>query len=335
MTATLELAEPGRVLDQRAPLLGLRGEYLLDLALADHGAVAAAETDVGEQLDEVGAPDRRAVDQVLALTAAVQPARDRDLAEVELRQRAVFVVEQQLDFAEIGRRVAGRTGEEDIIGLLRAQLVRAQRAGGPEQRVGHVRLAGPVRTDDDGDARLEANLDRFGERLEAAQLDRSQVHARGRLRGAADAARAPRRYTRSGPSPGSGHATSSRPGRGGCPGCAARRSRPSSSSLSPRTVSPHGQIDFLGHRSSCVAVRRILRGGETVERLLGSGLLGGLFRATCPDPDLVAVDHRRAPERAVVRRPLGRRARCRRPAGPGGRAPPGARSCGRHGVVSA
>ena len=67
----LELAETGRVLDQRTPLLGLRGEDLLDLALADHRAVTAAEADVGEQLDEVGAPHRSAVDQVLALAAAV------------------------------------------------------------------------------------------------------------------------------------------------------------------------------------------------------------------------------------------------------------------------
>ena len=35
------------------------------------------------------------------------------------------------------------------------------------------------RPDDDGDARLETDLDGFRERLEAAQLDRTEVHATG------------------------------------------------------------------------------------------------------------------------------------------------------------
>ena len=83
---------------------------------------AAAEPDVGEQLDEVDSANGGAVDQVLALAAAVQPARDRDLAEVELRQRAVLVVEEELDLAVVGRRVAGRAGEEDVVGLLGPQL---------------------------------------------------------------------------------------------------------------------------------------------------------------------------------------------------------------------
>ena len=84
VAAALELAEAGGLLDQRPPLLGLARKDLLDLALADDRAVAAAEPDVGEQLDEVGAAHGRAVDQVLALAAAVQPPRDRDLGEVEL-----------------------------------------------------------------------------------------------------------------------------------------------------------------------------------------------------------------------------------------------------------
>src|SRR5207248_6364509 len=90
--AGLELSEPGRLLQQRAPLLRLRREDLLDPSLPDHRAVAAAETDVREQFDEVGAANRRPVDEVLALAAAVQPPGDRDLAEIELRKRAVRVV---------------------------------------------------------------------------------------------------------------------------------------------------------------------------------------------------------------------------------------------------
>src|SRR4051812_12085213 len=70
----------------------------------------------------------------------------------------------------------------------------------------------------------------------------------------------------------------------------------SSSSFSPRTVSPHGQSTFwaIGPPRRGAGILRST--GETVERLLGGGLLGGLLRAAGADADLVAVDHSRAPE---------------------------------------
>src|SRR5215831_11654282 len=186
---TLELPEAGGVLDQDAPFFGLAREDLLDLALADHRAVAAAEADVREQLDEIRAPHGRAVHEVLPLAPAVQPPRDRDLAELEVLHRAVLVVEQQLDIAVVRRlTAAGRAGEEDVVRLLGTQLVRAQAAGGPEHRVGDVRLSGAVRTDHDRHARLEPNLDGIREGLEAADADRTQVHARRTLATCADAA---------------------------------------------------------------------------------------------------------------------------------------------------
>ena len=56
-----------------------------------------------------------------------------------------------------------------------------QRSRGPDDRVGDVRLAGAVRADDDGDARLELELDRVDERLEAADPDGLEVHVRATL----------------------------------------------------------------------------------------------------------------------------------------------------------
>src|SRR3954447_26566822 len=102
MTPLLELPEACRILQQHAPLLRLARQNLLDLALADHRAVAAAEARVREQLDEVGAPNGRTVDQVLPLAPAVQPPGDRNLAEVELGEPSVRVVEKELDLAEVG-----------------------------------------------------------------------------------------------------------------------------------------------------------------------------------------------------------------------------------------
>ena len=171
VAAALELAEPGRLLDQLAPLLRLRGEHGLDLALADDRVHRAAEPHVGQQLDEVGATHLRLVDEVLALTAAVQAPRDRDLGEVEVAEAAALVVEDELDLARLGRCAALGAVEEDVVRFLRAQLGGRQRAGGPDDRVGDVRLAGAVRADDDCDARLELQLERVRERLEAAQAE--------------------------------------------------------------------------------------------------------------------------------------------------------------------
>ena len=150
----------------------------------------AAEADVGEQLDQVDAAHGGAVDEVLPLAAAMQPPRDRDLGERQVGPGAVLVVEEQLDLAELDGLARRRAGEEHVVGLLGAQLVRAERAGGPEDRVGDVRLAGAVRPDHDGDPGLEAHLGRVDERLEAAEVDRFQVHARPRLSSGADAAAA-------------------------------------------------------------------------------------------------------------------------------------------------
>jgi len=193
----LEAPQTGRLLDQHPPFLRLARQDRLDAALRDDRAHRLAEADLGEQLDDVRAPDLRAVDEVLALSAAVQPANDRDLREIELGQRTVLVVEQQLDLAVVGRGSVGGPGEEHVVRLLGAELAGRERTGRPDQRVGDVRLARTVRPDDDGDARLEPDLDRVGERLEAAQLDCTQVHARGRLTIEADgpARPAPARYS--------------------------------------------------------------------------------------------------------------------------------------------
>ena len=71
MAASLEAAEPGRLLDQSPPLGRPRREDRLDLALADDRVHPLAEPEVGEQLDEIEPAHGRAVDEVLPLAAAV------------------------------------------------------------------------------------------------------------------------------------------------------------------------------------------------------------------------------------------------------------------------
>ena len=147
MPPALEAAEPRRLLEQLAAPLRARAEDLLDLALADDRVHRAAEAEVGEQLDEVDPAHVRPVHEVLALAAALQAPRDRELGVVD-RPVAVAVVEEELDLRVVRRRPRGRAREEDVVGLLGAQLVRGERPGGPDDRVRHVRLARAVRADD-------------------------------------------------------------------------------------------------------------------------------------------------------------------------------------------
>src|SRR5439155_17474989 len=83
MASPLEASEACRLLDESAPLLRATCEHRLDPALSDDRAAAGPEPDVGQQLDEVRATNGRVVDQVLPLTPAVQPARDRDFGELD------------------------------------------------------------------------------------------------------------------------------------------------------------------------------------------------------------------------------------------------------------
>ena len=186
MPSALELAEAGSLLDERAAVLRLRREDRVDLPLRDDRVHRAAEADVGEQLDEVGAAHRRAVDEVLALAAPCEPPRDRELAEVELvAEAAVLVVEHQLDLAVVGRRPRRGAAEEDVVRLLRAKLRRRQRARRPDDRIRRrstCRSRSARRRPRRPGSRL--HLDRVGERLEAAQLDRAQVHRHAEYRAA-------------------------------------------------------------------------------------------------------------------------------------------------------
>ncbi len=113
MPAQLEPPEPGCLLDEGPPLARLGAEHRLDASLRDHRAQSAAEPDVGEELDEVEPAHGRTVDEVLSLAAAVEPPRQRYLAEGKVGPDAVLVVEDELDLAEVGRpcgRRSRRTG---------------------------------------------------------------------------------------------------------------------------------------------------------------------------------------------------------------------------------
>ena len=175
VTLPLEAPEAGGLLDELASTLRARAENLLDPSLADDGVHLAGEAEIGEDVHDVEPADRGAVDQVLPLAASVESTGD---GELRVGERTVpgLVVEDELHLAETGRRPLAAAGEEHVVGLLGAQLARAEAARGPDDRVRDVRLTGAVRADDDRDPGLETKLDRIREGLEPAELDLSQVH---------------------------------------------------------------------------------------------------------------------------------------------------------------
>ncbi len=157
----------GRVLEQAAALLRALAQSRIHQPLADDRVRLADRRD---ELLDVLQPHPAAVDQILVLAAAKGAAGDRDLAERQ-RQVAVGVVERQDD---LGHRLLGalvRTGEDDIVGSAAAQVGVALLAEHPAQRLGHVRLARPVRPDDRGDPAVEDERRRAGEALEPVYVE--------------------------------------------------------------------------------------------------------------------------------------------------------------------
>ena len=242
------------------------------------------EADVGQQLDEIRPAYGCLVHQVLTLATAHEAARNRNLAEVDLlAEAAVLVVEHELHLAVVGGGPSVRATEEHVVGLFGTELRRRQRAGSPHDCVGNVRLTGAVRPDDDGHPRLERQLERVDERLEAADPDRLEMHVEETL--------------------------TTRP-RTAChhPRCNPRARH------APRPYEETWAVVVGATRMRRPLVRAARRarmgrtntsiGGDDSHRLqglVGGLLLGRFLGRSLPEADLLPCDRRHAHEAAVVR----------------------------------
>ena len=90
--AQLEAADAGRLLEDHPPVARRRLQQHVDLALLDDAVGLGAHARAGEQVADVAEPGRVAVDQILALAAAIDAAGDVDLGRVD-RQQVLGVVE--------------------------------------------------------------------------------------------------------------------------------------------------------------------------------------------------------------------------------------------------
>ncbi len=176
--ARLVLADPRRLLDQDAALLGLGGDDLGDLPLLHDRVALGADAGVAEEVVDVAQATGRLVEQVLGLAAAVEPPRDLDLAEggVGRGGAPVGVVdgENHLGHADAGPPLGA--DEDDVLHPLAAQPARGLLAHHPAHGIHHVGLAAAVGADDRRDAVGEFEPGPVDEGLEAVEIERLDPH---------------------------------------------------------------------------------------------------------------------------------------------------------------
>ena len=185
--------------EQRAALVGVDRQRLIDHALADDSIGAARQPGLGEQFAHIAQAHFAAVEQVFILAIAIGAAAHNHFVELD-REEAIRVVEREVHFGHARARTAIAAGEDQVFGLLRSQSREDLFAQDPAQAVGHVRFARSIRADDGRDAGGEDEL-RFGRKgLEPLHFEMLQSHSGGIvpcLRAGGNPQRAPTQGARS------------------------------------------------------------------------------------------------------------------------------------------
>jgi len=143
LPAPAVLGDAGGLLDELPPLLGPGGQDVLQVALRDDGVEGAAEPAVGQQLLDVEQPARAPAEAVLALSGPEDGPAALDLGGGHGDQ-AGGVVDDQLHLRQPERGPPGAPGEDHVAHLGAPQRSNALLAQHPGERIGDVRLAGPV-----------------------------------------------------------------------------------------------------------------------------------------------------------------------------------------------
>ena len=158
--ADVKAGDACRLLEHHPPLVGLGGDDRGDLALADEGGRVCAGRRVREHQRDVLRPHVATVDAIGAAGATLDPADDLEFL-------ALVAAGVQHDFGKIARRALRGTGEDHVVHPARAQRFGRILAHHPADRLEQVGLAAAVGADHAGEARLDAQLGRLDEALEA------------------------------------------------------------------------------------------------------------------------------------------------------------------------
>jgi hypothetical protein len=119
-----------------------------------------ARRGIGEEQGDILLADVAAVNPVGRAGPAFDPASDFALA-------FLVALDQQRHFGEVSGRSLGGAGEDDVFHPPAAHGLGAAFAHYPAEGFEQVRLSAAIGTDDAGQARLDPEIGRFDEALEA------------------------------------------------------------------------------------------------------------------------------------------------------------------------
>ena len=140
-----ELADAGRLFEDQPPVARRRLQQHVDLALLDDAVGFGGDAGAGEQVADVAQPAGLAVDQILALAAAIDAARDVHVAASRWPAvRSLLSSVSVTSAVPSGPRV-GAAVEDDVGHFLAAERLGALRAEDPLDGVDDVGLARAVR----------------------------------------------------------------------------------------------------------------------------------------------------------------------------------------------
>ncbi len=193
--AALMPTDPRDLLEQWSPLFGPKRERLIDHALADEEEGVVGEVGAVEEVHEVAQAHPLAIQEIVVLAGAIEPAAKLDDRVLD-RQQPIGVVDHELDVGHPEGRTPFGTGPDDVLGLPGAERS-ALLAEGPPERVRQVALAGAVRADDRADARPEGEMRPLGKRLDPLEPYREEPRRAGHEGASGSAARAVRISTAS------------------------------------------------------------------------------------------------------------------------------------------
>ncbi len=168
----------GRLFQHAPALLGLGLDDLADAALMHQRRRARAGRGVGEQDMHVAGAHLAAVDAIGRALLALDAARDVErLVLVELGRRlACAVVDLDRDLGIVAAGPVVGAGEDHVVHVGGAQGLVRGLAHHPAQRLDQVRLAAAVRPDHAGEPRLDHEIGRLDEGLEAEQAQARELH---------------------------------------------------------------------------------------------------------------------------------------------------------------
>ncbi len=168
--AGLEAADAGRLLEDGAPVLRGRLQQHVHAALLDDAVSVRAGAAAQEQVLDVLEPADLLVDEVFALAAAVDAARDLHFLGVG-GQDAAAVVKGHGDLRQAQAAPRRRAVEDHVRHLAAAQALGALLAQNPAHRIDNVRLTRPIWSHNCGDAVAEVEDRPVCEALEARQFE--------------------------------------------------------------------------------------------------------------------------------------------------------------------